>query len=98
MVAKRNDASAVTLTCDTKTEGPVTWKFHGESVEDVVLDSETLQVGQNLAMADVGRPMLGQYSCWSGGKMLSSTYLLLEEEEEEEEEEDGGEIVLFHFS
>ncbi|XP_076587497.1 interleukin-12 subunit beta [Chaetodon auriga] len=84
VVAKRNDKNPVTLTCDTKTDGAVTWKFHGEEIEDVLLQANVQQDGQNLAMSDVDTPMLGKYSCWRGGEMLSSTYLLLEAEEEED--------------
>ncbi|KAM9360210.1 interleukin-12 subunit beta [Symphorus nematophorus] len=83
VVAKRNNANPVTLTCDTKTDGAVQWKFHGEEMEDVELGGDFQQDGQNLAVSDVDTPMLGQYSCWRGGEMLSSTYLLLEAEDEE---------------
>lgn len=94
VVAKRDDANPVTLTCDTTTDGAVTWKFHGEVMEDVVLQDNVQQVGSNLAMSDVDAPMLGRYSCWRGGEMLSSTYLLLEAEEEDE----LGEIFHFYLS
>ncbi|XP_041792880.1 interleukin-12 subunit beta [Chelmon rostratus] len=84
VVAKRNNENPVTLTCDTETDGAVTWKFHGEVMEDVVLQANVQQDGRTLTVSDVDTPMLGQYSCWRGGEMLSSTYLLLEAEEEDE--------------
>lgn len=94
VVAKRNNENPVTLTCDTETDGAVTWKFHGEVMEDVVLQANVQQDGRTLTVSDVDTPMLGQYSCWRGGEMLSSTYLLLEAEEEDE----LGEILVFYFS
>uniref|UniRef100_A0A3Q1H468 Interleukin-12 subunit beta n=1 Tax=Acanthochromis polyacanthus TaxID=80966 RepID=A0A3Q1H468_9TELE len=78
VVAKKNDANPVTLTCDTKTGGAVTWKFDGEVIED-----DTQLKGSDLILSEVDEPMLGEYSCWRGGEMLSSTYLLLEDEEED---------------
>lgn len=92
MVAKRNDE--VILICNTSTDGAATWKFHGEVMEDVFLEDTVQQDGQNLNISDVDVPMLGQYSCWRGGEILSSTYLLLEAEENDE----FGEILLFYFS
>nr|XP_019954606.1 PREDICTED: interleukin-12 subunit beta-like [Paralichthys olivaceus] len=80
VVAKRNDA--VTLTCNTNTDGAVTWRFDGEVMED--LEDNIKQDGQNLSLTEVDTPILGEYSCWRGREMLSSTYLLLEAEEEEE--------------
>ncbi|XP_056275187.1 interleukin-12 subunit beta isoform X2 [Pseudoliparis swirei] len=78
-VAKRNDLNPVTLTCRSEEAlGDVTWKFRGEAPEDV------RQVGPHLSASEVDTPMLGEYSCWRGNQMLSSTYLLLEAEEEEE--------------
>nr|XP_046243963.1 interleukin-12 subunit beta [Scatophagus argus] len=84
VVAKRNNVIPVNLTCDTKTGGDVTWKFHGEVIEDVTLDENVQQVDQDLIMSDIDVPMLGQYSCWRGAERLSSVYLLLEAEEEDE--------------
>ena len=88
VVAKLNDA--VTLTCRTSIDGEVEWKF-----EDEVLDhSDNIQPnGQNLNVTEVDAPLLGEYSCWRGDEMLSSTHLLLEVEEEEE----LGEILIFHL-
>lgn len=93
VVAKRNNENTVTLTCSTNTDRAVTWKFHGEVMEEVTLEDSVQQDGQNLNMSDVDAPMVGQYSCWTGGEMLSSVYLLLEAEEEDE----FGEIILFQF-
>lgn len=90
VVAKRNDENTVTLTCGTNTDRAVTWKF---VMEEVILKDNVQQDGQNLNMSDVDAPMVGQYSCWTGGEMLSSVYLLLEAEEEDE----FGEIILFQF-
>ncbi|XP_028434765.1 interleukin-12 subunit beta [Perca flavescens] len=85
VVAKRNDANPVTLTCHTTTDEAVTWKFHGEETErDVELEDNVQQNGQNLSVSEVDTPMLGNYSCWREQEMLSSTYLLLEPEEEDE--------------
>ncbi|XP_054466310.1 interleukin-12 subunit beta [Anoplopoma fimbria] len=84
VVAKRNDAKSVTLTCRTKASGAVTWKFHGDALEDVDLEDNFQQTGLHLAVSYVDTPMLGEYSCWRGTQMLSSTYLLLEGEEEED--------------
>ncbi|KAM3610231.1 uncharacterized protein V6R79_001042 [Siganus canaliculatus] len=81
VVAKRD--KPVTLTCDTQIEGAVTWRVHGEVAEDVDLDDNVKQEGQNLIMSDIDEPMLGKYSCWREGKMLSSTYLLMQAEEDE---------------
>uniref|UniRef100_A0A8C2XBR7 Interleukin-12 subunit beta n=1 Tax=Cyclopterus lumpus TaxID=8103 RepID=A0A8C2XBR7_CYCLU len=79
VVAKRNDLNPVTLTCRSEeAPGAVTWKFRGEAPEDV------RQIGPDLSVSEVDTPMLGEYSCWRGTQMLSSTYLLLEAEEEEE--------------
>uniref|UniRef100_A0A3P8TFA7 Interleukin-12 subunit beta n=1 Tax=Amphiprion percula TaxID=161767 RepID=A0A3P8TFA7_AMPPE len=84
VVAKRNDANPVTLICDTKTGGAVTWKFDGEAMEDDSFEDNIQQKGSNLILSEVDSPMLGEYSCWRGGEMLSSTYLLLEDEDEDE--------------
>ncbi|XP_044051047.1 interleukin-12 subunit beta isoform X2 [Siniperca chuatsi] len=84
VVAKGSDANPVTLTCGTKTNGTVTWKFDGELMEAVDFEDKVQQNGQNLTVSEVETPMLGEYSCWRGEEMLSSTYLLLEAEEEEE--------------
>lgn len=89
VVAKRNDE--VILICNTSTDGAVIWKLHDEVI---FLEDTVQQDGQNLNISDVDVPMLGQYSCWRGGELLSSTYLLLEAEENDE----FGAILLFHFS
>ncbi|XP_073323053.1 interleukin-12 subunit beta [Pagrus major] len=85
VVAKRDDPNPVTLTCRSKTNEAVTWKVQREEMEDVKLEDNIKQVGQNLVMTDVDTPNLGQYSCWREEEMLSSTYLLLLEAEEEDE-------------
>ncbi|KAL6113741.1 uncharacterized protein ACO6RY_04656 [Pungitius sinensis] len=84
VVAKRNDANPVTLTCRTEDPGAVTWKFHGEALEDVHLEDNAQQHGHHLALSEVDTPMLGEYSCWRGTEMLSSTFLLLRADGEEE--------------
>lgn len=89
VVAKNTDE--ITLTCHTQAEGPVNWKFHSDRIEDVTLGGPIKQVGQNLVFSQVNSLMLGEYSCWKGSEMLSSTYLLEageEEDEDEVEEED----------
>ncbi|KAK5909631.1 hypothetical protein CesoFtcFv8_003544 [Champsocephalus esox] len=78
VVAKKNDANPVTLTCRTNVEGDVTWTFQ---LEDVDIEENIQQNGLNLSVSAVDIPMLGKYSCWRGEEMLSSTYLLLEAEE-----------------
>ncbi|XP_070689513.1 interleukin-12 subunit beta [Pempheris klunzingeri] len=75
VVAKRNDPNPVTLTCGANTGEAVIWKFDGEEMEFT---------GPNLNMSEVDIPMLGDYSCWSEGVKLSSTYLLLQAEGGEE--------------
>lgn len=87
VVAKKNDANPVTLTCRTNVEGDVTWTFQ---LEDVDIEENIQQNGLNLSVSAVDIPMLGKYSCWRGEEMLSSTYLLLEAEE-------LGKMLWFHF-
>ncbi|XP_040050986.1 interleukin-12 subunit beta [Gasterosteus aculeatus] len=84
VVAKRNDANPVTLTCRTEDPGAVTWKFHSEAPEDVHLEDNVQQQGHHLALSEVDAPMLGEYSCWRGTEMLSSTLLLLKADGEED--------------
>lgn len=84
VVAKRNDANAVTLTCGTKSSGEVVWKFDGDELDDFEDNRDLRKIGTNLSVTEVDTPMLGEYSCWSGGEMISSTYLLLKAEYEEE--------------
>lgn len=90
VVAKRN--SGVTLTCNADPDAAVNWKFTGGDGR-VTLYKNVQQDGQNLKVSNVDDPNVGEYSCWSGGKMLSSVHLL-----EAEEEDEFGEIILFHFS
>lgn len=90
VVAGRQDQSTATLTCNTETDSGITWRFHGDVIEEVTLDDSTQQSGPNLTISDVDVPVLGQYSCWRGQEMLSSVYLLLEAEE--------GEKLKSHFS
>nr|AIB04025.1 interleukin 12p40 [Oplegnathus fasciatus] len=78
VVAKKANANPVTLTCGTKTDGAVTWKFEGEVLEDVGFEDKLQQDGQNLTASKLDSPMFGEYSCWRGVEMLSSTHLLLE--------------------
>lgn len=85
VVVKKNDPRPVTLTCNTQAEKVDSWTLDGEEVE---FDSYVRMEGPNLKVSEVDAPMLGKYSCWSGGKMLSSTYLF----QELEEEGDLGEI------
>lgn len=92
VVAKRNNKDPVVLTCSTSADRAVTWKFDGDVVTDFV--GKVQLYGQDLNVSDVEEPMLGNYSCWSGGELLSSLFLLLEAE-------GGGElgkIIVFHFS
>ncbi|XP_041855544.1 interleukin-12 subunit beta [Melanotaenia boesemani] len=84
VVAEKDKADPVKLICHTKTtktEGDVVWKFDGEEVD--LEDSYKLE-GKDLNVSNVELPMLGNYSCWSGEEMLSSTYLLLKTDEEED--------------
>ncbi|XP_068616945.1 interleukin-12 subunit beta [Brachionichthys hirsutus] len=84
VVANRNHPA--TLTCNTTTQEAVTWMFQSGITEkkNVILDKYSIQDGTNLIMSDLGRPMLGNYSCWKGAELLSSVYLFLEAEEETE--------------
>lgn len=97
-VAEKN--RGVTLTCKADPHDVVNWMFTAkEEDSDAVMESSALyknvqQVGQNLTISKVQRPNVGEYSCWSGEKMLSSVHLLLEANEDEE----SGEIILFHVS
>nr|UNA06300.1 interleukin [Hippocampus erectus] len=73
----------VTLSCDVASKGDeVTWKFRGEEIDEDYQD-DMKKIGPNLLLQNVGRPMLGEYTCWSRGKSMS-TYLLLKAEEEKE--------------
>ncbi|XP_029294739.1 interleukin-12 subunit beta [Cottoperca gobio] len=65
-------------------EGAVTGKFHVPEMEDVDIEGNVKQNGLKLSVSEVDTPMLGNYSCWRGEDMLSSTYLLLEAEEEDD--------------
>ena len=88
VVVKRENVEPVTLTCNAKTDGPVTkWTLNGVEVDfdDVQMD------GQNLSVPNVDTPMLGEYSCFRGEQKLSSTYLLMETEEQV----DLGEVCFF---
>ncbi|XP_026043866.1 interleukin-12 subunit beta [Astatotilapia calliptera] len=77
-VANRNEN--YTLTCNSKPDDIVTWKLNGDPLED----EENVELnGQNLTVSDIGTPNLGDYSCWRGEEMLSSTYLLLKADEED---------------
>ncbi|XP_040011855.1 interleukin-12 subunit beta isoform X2 [Xiphias gladius] len=82
VVAKRGEENTVTLTCSTKINQTVTWIFEHFTTEH--LGDRAQQDGQNLKLSDVDTPMLGEYSCWRGEEMLSSTHLLLEALEEDE--------------
>uniref|UniRef100_A0A3B4WHJ6 Interleukin-12 subunit beta n=1 Tax=Seriola lalandi dorsalis TaxID=1841481 RepID=A0A3B4WHJ6_SERLL len=83
VMAKRGNS--VTLTCNTNFDGPFTWKFAANTVDEAeeIEDFNTIykQVGKNLIVSDVDSPALGEYSCWSGEERLSSTFLLVEAEE-----------------
>lgn len=95
VVAKKDNANPVTLTCGMNSGGHVTWKFEEDgNVEDMDLGENVQQNGQNLVLREVDVPMVGEYSCWSGGEKLSSVYLLLDAEEEEE---DLGKMLLFEL-
>lgn len=89
----------VTLTCSAKIDEDVTWKFQGASLMDSLFDYT--EDAQQLNLPEVDRSMLGEYSCWRGDEMLSSTYLLLEESLEEggheESLEEGETLLIFHI-
>lgn len=93
VVAKGN--TGFTLTCNADPDAAVSWKFTvGKVMESIASYNNVQQDGQNLNISKVDTPNVGEYSCWSGGKMLSSVHLLLQANEEDE----LGEIILFHFS
>lgn len=77
VVLARQDGDAV-LTCNTTADKAVRWE------SEVMFESKVKQDGQHLNVSEVDTPMLGEYSCWSEGQMLSSVYLLLEAEESSE--------------
>ncbi|XP_067377886.1 interleukin-12 subunit beta isoform X2 [Channa argus] len=79
VVVKMNDQTV--LTCNTSTNETVVWKFDNDIVERHPYPDNFEQVGQNLIVSDIDTPVLGEYSCWRGDKLLSSTYLLQEDEE-----------------
>lgn len=81
VVLAKEDEGPVTLTCNTTPDTAVTWKFNGRSLEDVTFRMLSTQHGQDLILSEVDSPMLGEYSCWSEGRELSSVYLLFEAEE-----------------
>lgn len=92
VVAKQNNEDPVILTCSTSADRAVTWTFDGDVVND--FEGKVRLRGQDLRVSFVEEPMLGNYSCWSGGELLSSLFLLLEDGEGGE----LGEIIMFHFS
>lgn len=79
-----------TLTCGTETSKDIKWKLNGEEVSFN---------GPNLNLLEVDTPDLGEYTCWRGEELISSTYLLLEAVEEQKlRNEQEGEMFFFHFS
>ncbi|XP_078141372.1 interleukin-12 subunit beta [Centroberyx gerrardi] len=94
VAAMKDDPNPVTLTCDVESGVPVEWKFtsNGGEMEKMDWDSAQ-QVGANLNVSEVDEPMVGEYSCWSGGKKFSSTYLLLRVPEEEVEDADSDSAI-----
>ncbi|XP_047448655.1 interleukin-12 subunit beta [Mugil cephalus] len=84
VVAKRGHEASVTVNCHTETDGPVTWKLGDTPVEETGFEDSIMQDGLKLVISDVESPMLGEYSCWRGEKMLSSTHVLLENDLDED--------------
>lgn len=78
VVLAKEDEGPATLTCNSTPDTAITWKFNGVPMEDSVF---TTQKGQHLILSEVDFSMLGEYSCWSEGRALSSVYLLFEVEE-----------------
>ncbi|KAM9822170.1 interleukin-12 subunit beta [Syngnathus typhle] len=75
--------ASVTLPCGAAIDGDeVTWTFKGNDLDEDYQD-EVQRAGANLLVKEVGRPLLGEYTCWSGGES-ASVHLLLEAEEEGE--------------
>ncbi|KAM3867638.1 interleukin-12 subunit beta [Diretmus argenteus] len=65
-----------------KSDGAVVWKLEKDGdIDEVELGDNVQQHGQDLKVSDVDMPIVGEYSCWSGEKKISSTYLLLDPEE-----------------
>ncbi|XP_059192982.1 interleukin-12 subunit beta [Centropristis striata] len=52
-------------------------------MEEVDINGDIQQNGVNLAVSEVDGYMVGNYSCWRGEDMISSTYLLLEPEKKD---------------
>lgn len=77
----------MTLTCDAKGVGDVTWRFDDEEIDD---DEDYKLHGLNLSISNIQSPMLGKYSCQRGDGEPSSTHLLLEVEGEDK----LGEILI----
>lgn len=78
VVLTEEDEGPVTLTCNTTIGRNVMWKFKGANLEETAIGGLVRQDGQQLILSSVEYPMLGEYSCWSEGHMLSSVYLLFE--------------------
>ncbi|XP_061529416.1 interleukin-12 subunit beta [Phycodurus eques] len=81
VVAKRNDDAFVTLPCGATSKGnEVQWTFRGEEME---YEDNVLKHGPNLRVNEVDGPVLGNYTCWSGGESASIYLLLMVEDDKE---------------
>ncbi|XP_008283139.1 interleukin-12 subunit beta isoform X2 [Stegastes partitus] len=81
VVAKENDVNPIKLTCGTTTKETVTWKHKGEELDEDSVEEGVELNGSDLILSKVETPLVGEYSCWRGEKMLSSFHVLLEKEE-----------------
>ncbi|XP_029998436.1 interleukin-12 subunit beta isoform X2 [Sphaeramia orbicularis] len=79
VVISRDQQEPVKLTCGDLSDTDVTWKLNGKDIEDSFEDYLERD-GTTLTVTEFDDPLLGEYSCWSGGRNISSTYLLMEAE------------------
>lgn len=93
VVVDLSGINSVTLTCNTETEGNITWKF-GSGSQEVFPDENFRLEGLNLTISNIkDRGYIREYSCWRGEEKLSSVNLLLKAEEQHV----SGEIFTHKF-
>ncbi|XP_077378445.1 interleukin-12 subunit beta isoform X2 [Festucalex cinctus] len=73
--AAAKKSNTFTLQCGATSNGDVIWTFNDQKLDQ--------KAGSNLVLSEVGQPMVGNYTCQSGGESVS-TYLLLQDEDEKE--------------
>lgn len=81
VVLAKEDKGPVTLTCNSTPGTAITWKLNNDPIDNLMFRTLLTQNDQHLILSGVDFSMLGNYSCWSEGRALSSVYLLFEIEE-----------------